>query len=150
MGNETVYTMPLDALRARAHEARRLIAEARAIARASFEAVDAPKTADEAAHRVGSLLDAAQALLPGMAPLADERDRAPRSKPSRESGWRRVTMRGGADRALAMIERAAILEGLAEDAATLFAEIEHGRSSSAFRAADPAVSESERLPRRNT
>ncbi len=149
MGNDTVHTMPLDALRARASEARRLIAEARAIARASFETLDAPKTADEAAHRVGMLLDAAQTLLPGMAPLADERDRAPRSKPPRESGWRRVTMRGGVHRALETIERAAILETLAEDAATLFAEIERGRSSSAFPAADLASSDSERLPRRN-
>jgi hypothetical protein len=149
MGNETVHTMPLDALRARAQEARRLIAEARAIARASFEALDAPKTADEAAHRVGSLLDAAQALLPGMAPLTDERDRAPRSKPRHESGWRRVTTRGGVDRALATLERAAILENLAEDAATLFAEIERGRTSSAFPAADVAACDSERLPRRH-
>jgi hypothetical protein len=149
MGNDTVHTMPLDALRARAREARRLISEARVIARASFEALDAPKTAEEAADRVGSLLDAAQALLPGMAPLADERDRAPRSKPPRDSGWRRVTMRGGVDRALATIERAAILEALVEEAATLFAEIERGRSSSAFPAADTVSSDSERLPRRN-
>jgi hypothetical protein len=148
MGNETVHTMSLEALRARASEAQRLIAEARTIARASFEALDSPRAADEAAHRVGALLDAAQRLLPGMAPLTDERDRAPRSKPPRESGWRRVTMRGGVDRALATIERAAILESIAEDAATLFAEIERGRSSSAFPAADIAACDSERLPRR--
>src|SRR5580698_9361536 len=70
MTHETVHTMPLEALRARAREAQRLIAEARAIARSSFEAVDSRGAADEAAHRVGSLLDAAQHLLPGMTPLA--------------------------------------------------------------------------------
>jgi hypothetical protein len=149
MTHETVHTMPLDALRTRAREVQRLIAEARAIARSSFESLDSPAAADEAAHRVGSLLDAAQRLLPGMPPLAEERERAPRSKPPRDSGWRRVTLRGGADRALATLERATILESIVDDAATLFAEIERGRSSSAFRAAELLPADSERLPRRN-
>jgi hypothetical protein len=91
---------------------------------------------------VGVLLDAAQRLLPGMPPLADERgSRASllRSK-NPESGLRRVTLRGGQERALESIERAQILESIAGDAAGLIAEIER-RSSSMFRAAEPAARE---------
>jgi hypothetical protein len=149
MTQDTVHTMPLEALRARAKEAQRLIAEARTIARNSFVALDSSTDADDAADRVGSLLDAAQRLLPGMAPLAEARERPPRSRPSRDMGWRRVTMRGGADRALATLERATILESIADEAVALFAEIERGRSSSAFRVADVSPAESERMPRRN-
>jgi hypothetical protein len=135
----TVHTMPLEALRARAREARRLIAQAREIARVSLGGehdLQGPPSSDEStpSRRVGLLLDAAQRLLPGMPPLADEH--APHSRTKRpDSGMRRVTLRGGADRALDSIERAEILDAIAGDAAGLIAEIER-RSSSMFRAAE--------------
>lgn len=163
VGELTVHTMPLETLRARAREAQRLIAQAREIARHSFDGHDGPLRPREdrdgaydardseappssgnggqgadASRRVGQLLDAAQRLLPGIPSLVDERPypSRPRSKPP-ESGWRRVTLRGGAERALDALERARILEDIASDAAGLVAEIER-RSSSAFRAADVA------------
>jgi hypothetical protein len=142
LSEATVHTMPLEALRARAREARRLIAEARQIARVSLGAendLQGPPSSEESdpSRRVGLLLDAAQGLLPGMPPLAEER--APYSRTKRqESGVRRVTLRGGADRALDSIERAQILDAIAGDAAGLIAEIER-RSSSMFRAADVAA-----------
>ena len=158
MGELTVHTMPLEALRARAGEAQRLIARARDIARRSFEGhalrlavredADADVgsdrgasygEADDDARRVGQLLDAAQRLLPGIPSLIEDRPfptRPARAKPQ-ESGWRRVTLRGGADRALETIERARILDEVASDASGLVAEIER-RSSSVFRAADVA------------
>jgi hypothetical protein len=139
----TVHTMPLEALRARAREARRLLAQAREIARTTLgDGSDHGPPSSEETHpsrRVGVLLDAAQRLLPGMAPLAEEyasRASALRSK-NPESGLRRVTLRGGHERALESIERAQILESIAGDAAGLIAEIER-RSSSMFRAAEPA------------
>ena len=174
MSELTVHTMPLDALRGRAHEALRLIARAREIARHSFDGHEVrsgvrgrgpigpgddtgldgredPEPAsddgaragesdsDDASRRVGQLLDAAQRLLPGIPSLVEDRPfptRPARMKPA-ESGWRRVTLRGGAERALEAIERAQILDEVASDAAGLVAEIER-RSSSVFRAADVA------------
>jgi hypothetical protein len=171
MSEPTVHTMPLDALRARAREALRLIARAREIARHSFDghevrsSVRARGQSEESrletredpeppsdygvsygetdgeddARRVGQLLDAAQRLLPGIPSLIEDRPfptRPARAKPP-ESGWRRVTLRGGAERALETIERARILDEVASDAAGLVAEIER-RSSSVFRAADVA------------
>jgi hypothetical protein len=139
----SVHTMPLDELRLRAREARRLIAQGRDIARASFERHDREGSSllDEAdsSHRVGLLLDAAQRLLPGIASLAEESAIPSRTKHPPESGWRRVTLRAGAERALDAIERARILEDVADDAAILIAEIAR-RSSSVFRAADVAPS----------
>jgi hypothetical protein len=139
----TVHTMPLDELRVRSREARRLIAQGREIARESFEKHDRDRIArtDDgvASHRVGLLLDAAQRLLPGIASLAEERAIPSRSKHPPDSGWRRVTLRGGEARALESIERAKILEDVADDAARLIAEIAR-RSSSVFRAADIAPS----------
>jgi hypothetical protein len=152
----TVHTMPLEALRARAREAARLIAQAREIARNSFDGHRrsvlfddspasqrddaAPPSEDtRAARRVGQLLDAAQRLLPGIPSLVEERpfpSRPARTKPP-DSGWRRITLRGGTERALEAIERARLLEEVASDAAGLVAEIER-RSSSVFRAADVA------------
>jgi hypothetical protein len=175
MGELTVHTMALDALRVRAREALRLIARAREIARHSFdghevrsgvrargqtgpsdearlEARDDPQPpsdygasygeidGEDDARRVGQLLDAAQRLLPGIPSLIEDRPfptRPARTKPA-ESGWRRVTLRGGAERALETIERARILDEVASDAAGLVAEIER-RSSSVFRAADVAT-----------
>jgi hypothetical protein len=143
VGEHTVHTMPLDELRVRAREARRLIAQGREIARDSFEQHDRehpPRLDDgDASHRVGLLLDAAQRLLPGIASLAEERAIPCRSKHPPDSGWRRVTLRGGAERALESIERARILEDVADDAAMLIAEIAR-RSSSVFRTADVASS----------
>jgi hypothetical protein len=145
----TVHTMPLDALRARAREARRLLEQAREIARANLgdgSDLQAPPSSEEThpSRRVGVLLDAAQRLLPGM-PLAEDRAASGplgrlssrplfRAKPP-ESGQRRVTLRGGEERALESIERAEILDGIAGDAAMLIAEIER-RSSSMLRAAE--------------
>jgi hypothetical protein len=147
MGGEqtvhSVHSMPLAELRARSREARRLIAQAREIARSSFEQHDgerfSPMDEGDASHRVGLLLDAAQRLLPGIASLAEERAIPSRSKHAPDSGWRRVTLRGGEERALESIERARILEDVADDAAMLIAEIAR-RSSSVFRAADVAPS----------
>jgi hypothetical protein len=139
MANEaepTIHTMPLAALRARAAEARRVLAQARAIARSSFDAEGPQNNGAEAPRRVGLLLDAAQRLLPGMPPLADARARSSRSKP-RESSWRRVTLRGGEGKAMDTIERAEILDAVADDAAGLVAEIER-RSSTVFRTTDPS------------
>jgi hypothetical protein len=139
MGELTVHTMRLDVLRTRAGEAQRLIARAREIAHRSFDAGGEAYEGDDDASRVGQLLDAAQRLLPGIPSLIEARPfptRPARSKPP-ESGWRRVTLRGGPDRALETIERARILEDVAHDAAGLVAEIER-RSSSVFRAADVA------------
>jgi len=151
----SVHTMPLDELRSRAREARRLLARAREIARVSFDNHDGgrPSIADasegggDAAHRVGLLFDAAQRLLPGMAPFADER--APASRMKRiDTSWRRVTLRGGTERALEAIERAEILEMLLEDAEGLVAEIGR-RSSSVQRTAEAApASTKERATRR--
>jgi hypothetical protein len=170
MGGEqathTVHAMPLEELRARAREARRLIAQARDIARASFDrhdrghhppasgtvpayalyvphvprahfaSVSDAATAEES-NRVGLLLDAAQRLLPGIPSLVEER--APASRMKRiESSARRITLRGGEQRALESIERAKILEAVSEDAAALIAEIGR-RSSSPFRAAAAEV-----------
>jgi hypothetical protein len=144
----TVHTMPLDVLRARASEAQRLIARAREIAYRSFDlrgdadgaqGAQGAQDTDDDASRVGQLLDAAQRLLPGIPSLVEDRpfpSRPARAKPP-ELGWRRVTLRGGADRALEAIERARILDEVAHDAAGLVAEIER-RSSSVFRAADVA------------
>jgi hypothetical protein len=116
----------------------RIIAEARVITRAAFDPMSRRELSSrEAAERVGSLLDAAQRLLPGMAPLSEVHDHAPRSRP-RDSSRRRVTMRGGPDRALGQIERAAILESILEEARILFAEIERGRSSSHFLSEPPS------------
>jgi hypothetical protein len=138
MAELTVHTMPIEALRARAREAQRLLAQAREITRASFdrESEASPPSSEEShpSRRVGVLLDAAQRLLPGMPPLADEHAYALRAKPS-DSGLRRVTLRGGAERALESIERAEIVESVAREAAGLVAEIER-RSSSTFRVAD--------------
>jgi hypothetical protein len=134
-GEITVHTMPIEALRARADEAQRLIAQAREIVRDSFDALHrAPSDGPEASGRVGLLLDAAQRLLPGMPPLADERLRSYRAK-ERESGWRRVTLRAGPEKAIAAIERAEILATVADQAAGLIAEIDR-RSSSMLRVAD--------------
>jgi len=126
--------MSLDALRVRVSEARRLLAQARAIARASFE-IDGPPKSEviDAPRRVGLLLDAAQRLLPGIAPLTEERLRASRGK-SRDTGRRRVTLRAGAERAIQVVERAQLLEAVEDDAAGLIAEIER-RSSAPFRVA---------------
>jgi hypothetical protein len=139
MGETTVHTMPLDELRARAREAERLIAQAREIARVSFDAHEdahsPPSEGVDASRRVGLLLDAVQRLLPGMPALADEQRPSSYRAKKHESGWRRVTLRGGTDRALDSIERAQILEGVVDDATGLIAEIER-RSSSVFRAAD--------------
>jgi hypothetical protein len=140
---DSVHTMPLEALRGRAGEARRLLAQAREIARLAFDnGSDTPPASSDGnelaegtdpSRRVGLLLDAAQRLLPGIPPLAEEGSVYARiKKPT--SGWRRVTLRGGADRALDSIERAELLEAVAGDAAILVAEIER-RSSSMFRAA---------------
>jgi hypothetical protein len=149
MMTETVHTMPLDALRARAREAQRLIAQAREIARVSFdgqeERTPPPSDRGDDSRRVGALLDAVQRLLPGMPPLTEERPASSRAKRS-ESGWRRVTLRGGEERALDAIERAKLLESAADDAAGLLAEIER-RSSSAFRAADVAPVQERATPR---
>jgi uncharacterized membrane protein YccC len=140
MGEITVHTMALEELRARAREAERLIAQAREIARVSFDAHDdahsPPSEGVDASRRVGLLLDAVQRLLPGMPALADERVPSSRAK-RHESGWKRVTLRGGADRALDSLERAQLLERIVDDAAGLIAEIER-RSSSVFRVADVA------------
>jgi hypothetical protein len=126
--------MPLATLRARASEVMRIIAEARVITRAAFDPMSQRALSSrEAAERVGSLLDAAQRLLPGMAPLSE------RSRP-RDSSLRRVTMRGGPDRALGQIERAALLESILEEAHVLFTEIERGRSSAHFLASEPPPS----------
>jgi hypothetical protein len=152
MIESTVHTMPLDELRARAREAQRLIGQAREIARVSFDARKGagddsegpPSDGTEggaASERVGTLLDAAQRLLPGMPSLAEERAFSPRAKKP-DTGWRRVTLRGGADRALETIERAEILDTLVQEAAGLIAEIER-RSSSMMRVADVASERSE-------
>jgi hypothetical protein len=143
--------MPLDVLRARASEALRLIAEARTVARASFDAAaggDRRGRAEggTAADRVGGLLDAAERLLPGITPFAEANDRSPRSKPP-ESMLRRVTMRGGPERAMDQLERAALLKSVADEAAALLGEIERGRTSAHFLAADTAITESEPNPR---
>ncbi len=134
----TVYTMPLEDLRVHAREARRLIAQAREIARMSLEARRDERTSSpeevDASRRAGLLLDAAERLLPGMPSLGDERASTTRAK-APESGWRRVTLRGGPERALDALERGRILEDVADDAAVLVAEIAR-RSSSVFRAAD--------------
>jgi hypothetical protein len=140
----TVHTMTLEVLRARAREAQRLIAQAREIARVSFDRsadAQAPPSSEggDASRRVGLLLDAAQGLLPGMTSFADERPLSSRAKRP-ESGWARtarVTLRAGTEQALESIERARILEEVADDAAGLIAEIER-RSSSMFRAAEVA------------
>ncbi len=134
MRSDSVHTMPLATLRARASEVMRIIAEARVITRAAFDPMSQRALSSrEAAERVGSLLDAAQRLLPGMAPLSE------RSRP-RDSSLRRVTMRGGPDRALGQIERAALLESILEEAHVLFTEIERGRSSAHFLASEPPPS----------
>jgi len=139
----TVHTMPLDALRARAREAQRLIAQAREIARASFEAPSFETASlsegTDPSRRVGLLLDAVQRLLPGVQSLVEERGPISRSRArvkKPESGWRRVTLRGGTARALDTIERAQIVEDIVGETAGLIAEIER-RSASSFRAADP-------------
>jgi hypothetical protein len=133
--------MALAELRPRAREARRLIAQGRMIARASFEQHDRERSLllddGDASHQVGLLLDAAQRLLPGIASLAEESAIPSRAKHAHESGWRRVTLRGGTERALDALERARILEDVTDDAAILIAEIAR-RSSSVFRAADVA------------
>ncbi len=140
MRSDSVHTMPLATLRARASEVMRIIAEARVITRAAFDPMSQRALSSrEAAERVGSLLDAAQRLLPGMAPLSEALDRPPRSRP-RDSSLRRVTMRGGPDRALGQIERAALLESILEEAHVLFTEIERGRSSAHFLASEPPPS----------
>ncbi len=153
LGEITVHTMPLEELRSRAREARRLIARARDISRATFERQEshpsgAPPTVEaeaaDASHRVGLLLDAAQRLLPGTS-LADEHGPSSRTKRV-ETGWRRVTLRGGTERALDAIERGAILEGVMEDAAGLIAEIGR-RSSAVLRAADVVAQPSNHLRR---
>jgi hypothetical protein len=158
----TVHTMPLELLRARAREAQRLIAQAREIARASFESpsyeaappsatppsVPPPSEGADPSRRVGLLLDAMQSLLPGMPPLIDEMVPSSRSRSrtkKSESSLKRVTLRGGAARALDAIERAQILEEIAGDAAGLVAEIER-RSGYALRAAEVMV-ESRRASR---
>jgi hypothetical protein len=141
----TVHTMPLEALRGRAREAQRLIAQAREIARASFESppyeTAPPSEGADPSRRVGLLLDAMQSLLPGMPPLIDEmvpssraRSRAKKS----EGSLKRVTLRGGTARALDAIERAQILEEIAGDAAGLVAEIER-RSGYVLRAAEVTI-----------
>jgi hypothetical protein len=136
----TVHTMPLTALRARVEEALRLIGEAHQVARAAFDVGRYVAYADgaEASLRVGQLLDAAQRLLPGMPPLADERPPA-RAK-RHDSGWRRVTLRGGEERALDALERTALLERVGGEAASLVAMIER-RSSSAMRVAEDRSTE---------
>jgi hypothetical protein len=148
----TVHTMPLDALRARAREAQRLIAQAREIARASFESPSyetaPPSEGTDPSRRVGLLLDAMQGLLPGMPPLVDEKVPSSRSRArvkKSESSMQRVTLRGGAARALDAIERAHILEEIAGDAAGLIAEIER-RSGYVLRATDVMI-ESRRASR---
>jgi hypothetical protein len=85
------------------------------------------------------LLDAAQRLLPGLPPLAEGRSRTARAR-HKESGWRRVTLRAGKDRALEAIERAELLDALADEAAGLVSEIER-RSSSTLRAAERRTSD---------
>jgi hypothetical protein len=156
LGEMTVHTMPLEELRSRAREARRLIARAREISRATFERHEsqpgevlpsADAEAADASHRVGLLLDAAQRLLPGTS-LADEHGPVSRTKRV-ETGWRRVTLRGGTERALDAIERGAILEGVMEDAAGLIAEIGR-RSSSVLRAADVVAEQSVRRATRES
>jgi hypothetical protein len=135
----SVHTMSLDALRVRVSEARRLLAQARAIARASFEVGGPPQSeVIDAPRRVGFLLDAAQRLLPGIAPLTEERLRSSRGKSRDTRSRRRVTLRAGAERAMQAVERAQLLEAVEDDAAGLVAEIER-RSSSAFRAACTSV-----------
>ncbi len=151
----TVHTMALEELRSRAREARRLIAQARQIARASFDEHDQLKVAadrspssegGDASRRVGLLLDAAQGLLPGMS-FARGTSALPSSRAKRieaESGWRRVTLRGGTERALESIERARILEEVADDATGLIAEIERRSSSTSAAPPTPAPARTRR------
>lgn len=134
---QTVHTMPLDELRPRAREARRLIAQAREIARLAFENHEgrAPDSGD-ASHRVGFLFDAVHRLLPGMTLLEDRSGPISRTK-RKDDQWRRVTLRAGAGHALEELERGQILEELADDAVGLIAEIGR-RTSAVIRVGDAA------------
>lgn len=126
----SVQTMDLGTLRTRVHEARRLIAQARQIARASFEREEQPKNDGvDAPKRVGNLVDAVHRLLPGMAPFGCEA-----LPPSSFVPSSHTRARAGTDRPMDAMERSRLLSEISEDAADLLAEIERG-SASSFRAA---------------
>ncbi|HEY2512032.1 MAG TPA: hypothetical protein VGI39_14290 [Polyangiaceae bacterium] len=122
--------MDLGTLRARVREARRLIAQARQIARASFEH-EAPPKRDlvDAPKNVGWLFDSVHRLLPGMAPFGGE------SPPPASASFAPLSRAPrGTDRPMDAMERDRLLSEISEDAADLLAEIERG-SASSFRAA---------------
>ena len=118
---DTVHTMPLEALRGRAGEARRLLAQARgnrALSPSTTGATPRPRRATESWRRPipprGPPARRRAAPPPGDAAARRGAARPTADRSGPRPAWRRVTLRGGADRALDSIERAELLEAVAE------------------------------------
>jgi hypothetical protein len=134
----TLHSLPIETLRQRVREAHRLLDQAHALVRASFERNQSPDSGRE--KQVGALLDALERLLPGIGLLAVQRA----GEIGAASGPHGVVVSTPRERSREEIERAELIAGLADAIAQLLWEIERARMSTVMKAAD--VPSSSQLP----
>ena len=122
----TIHAMPVETLRTRTREAQRLVEQARALVRASFERNVSPDSGRE--KQVGGMLDAIERLLPGIGLLAVQRV-GDRDRERRDS----LPIATPREKTREQIDRAEMIASTSEALAGLLQDIERGRSTAPAR-----------------